>query len=125
MDLDQCELVVVGRGSYDSEATDEMQQYAKLLSERVGVGEYRVAFLAMAQPRVREILSESARKVCSTVVLPHLLFHGELLVSLQEAVREWQMRTPEKVWHVAEHLGSAAEVVDAVVARCRETGRSH
>lgn len=117
----QCKLVVVGRGSRDPEALAETRRYAHLVSDQVGVLEVQVGFLAMAQPRLADVLSEVAVAAAPIVIVqPHLLFHGELLQAVQAQVEEWRRQVPRKQWLIAEHLGAASQVVTAVVDRCRQ-----
>lgn len=115
--VEDCLLVVAGRGSRDSEATAETEQYARLVATRLGAPEVRVGFLAMAEPRLTAVLDEAATsRFPSIVVLPHLLFHGELLTTVQSLVRERRSLVSNKLWFAAEHLGPEA-AIDAVVDR--------
>jgi sirohydrochlorin cobaltochelatase len=119
--VSHCRLILVGRGSHDAEAIREMLDYSRLLSDRIGVPDIQISFLAMAQPRLRDVLGEAASATGSLIVVqPHLLFHGELLGQVQQEVGDWQSRTPDKQWRIAGHLGPAVEVVAALVDRCEQ-----
>jgi sirohydrochlorin cobaltochelatase len=116
----RCRLIVVGRGSHDPQATGETARYAELLAERVGVCGVRVCFLAMAEPRLPDVLAEAASAGNDSdpiVVQPHLLFQGELLGEIQKRVREWSAAVPTKRWLVTRHLGPAPQVAAAVRER--------
>jgi sirohydrochlorin cobaltochelatase len=93
-------LLIVGRGSRDESATAEMHQFARLRAANA------VAFLAMAQPAVSDVLpalaAQSWRRI---VVQPHLLFHGELLDRLHAQVRAIARQHPEQEWIVTSYLG--------------------
>ena len=115
-------LIVVGRGSHDSEATRETVRYAEMLAGMVGVADVQAGFLAMAEPRLQAALEEAARSANDVIVVqPHLLFHGELLGEVQQRVTDWRLQVPTKGWTVAKHLGPAPEVVAAIVDRCRQS----
>ena len=124
------QLIVVGRGSHDPEATMEMTRYAKLLGERVGIGravigDVQTSFLAMAKPPLSDVLAEAAQSESDTIVVqPHLLFHGELLEEVQQRVQDWRARVASKQWLVTGHLGPTAQVVAAVLDRCRQAEAS-
>lgn len=121
-------LILVGRGSLDAEATAEMNRYAALCGEQAGATAVRVGFVAMARPTVDEVLAEAVAMTRSVVgpsatggirrvvVQPHFLFAGELL----ETVRRKAMAAASAgggEWYWAEHLGPAAELAEAVIAR--------
>ncbi|HND51583.1 MAG TPA: CbiX/SirB N-terminal domain-containing protein [Pirellulaceae bacterium] len=121
-------LILVGRGSLDAEATAEMNRYAALCGEQAGATTVRVGFVAMARPTVDEVLAEAVETTRSVVgpnatggirrvvVQPHFLFAGELL----ETVRRKAMAAASAgggEWYWAEHLGPAAELAEAVIAR--------
>lgn len=114
-------LIVVGRGSPDSEATAEMARYAKLLGQRLDVHDVQVSFLAMSEPRLSEVLAEAARSECDAIVVqPHLLFHGELLGAVQQLVQDWSARVASKQWLITRHLGMGFQVTLAVLDRCEQ-----
>lgn len=119
VDLRRSRLILVGRGSHDLMATQETARYGKLLAERVGIEDWQVAFLAMAEPRLSAMLAEAAVANWDTVIVqPHLLFHGELLEDIHRQVDDWRSRVAGKQWILTEHLGAEPEVVAAVIERC-------
>ncbi|MCU0879312.1 MAG: sirohydrochlorin chelatase [Pirellulaceae bacterium] len=81
-------LLLVGRGSRDPEAIAATHDYARLVHAGIPPLDKRVAFVAMAAPRVESVAEElSQSNLRRIVVLPHLLFHGELYESLAALVR--------------------------------------
>ncbi len=114
---DTCWLLV-GRGSRDAEALAETRRFAALRQNWTPVGCAQVAYLAMAEPSLEQILPQVAswhfRRV---VVQPHLLFHGELLTTLRKAVTSMAAQFPQQQWIMAEHLGPATPVAEVVVER--------
>lgn len=114
-------LVVAGRGSRDDEAIAETGKYAERLRRQLGYPDAAVGFLALAQPKLTEVLDAAARAGHPTIlVVPHLLFHGELLGTVRRLVSERQELVPQTTWCVADHLGSDAAVVEAVCERIRD-----
>jgi sirohydrochlorin cobaltochelatase len=114
-------LVLVGRGSNDDSATAEMHEFARLRKARTPAAETHVAFLAMAQPRLDEVLARVAagnwRRI---VVQPHLLFHGELYDALAAYVVSIATISGETEWIITSYLaGKSGDelVTQAVLAR--------
>ena len=97
--LDQTLLILVGRGSHDPTATQEMHQLARLIAGRAELPHVQVAFMAMASPKVDEVLEgvgqDQFRRI---VVQPHLLFHGELVERLEKQVRTIASQRPNQEW---------------------------
>jgi sirohydrochlorin ferrochelatase len=112
-------LVMVGRGSRDAEATDEMLRFARLRGEAAPVAQVQTGFLAMAEPRWQPVLTRAAQAARRVVVQPHLLFAGQLLLRVQSTVDDFARRYPAVEWLVTEHLGPAALVASAALERAR------
>ncbi|MCE9525101.1 MAG: hypothetical protein K8R36_03495 [Planctomycetales bacterium] len=102
-------LLLIGRGSRDEDATAEMRKLGSLVHQRLGIGESKVGFLAMAQPTAREMIVAAANSPFRQIVVqPHLLFHGELLDRLQQEVSSAALTAPSKCWRVSRVLGDEA-----------------
>jgi sirohydrochlorin cobaltochelatase len=98
-------LVLVGRGSLDESAIAEMRQFARHRAAMTPVAETHVAFLAMAEPLVGDVLSKLAtRGFPRIVVQPHLLLRGELYDSLLADVARCQHEHPATEWIVTSYL---------------------
>ncbi len=118
---EQTVLVMVGRGSRDREAADEMRHFAQLRQEMSRAGAVRTAFLAMADPPLEAELERLAQaSVQRIVVQPHLLFAGELLARVQSLVQRMARTYPATDWRVTEHLGPTELVSSAILARVAE-----
>jgi sirohydrochlorin ferrochelatase len=122
---------MVGRGSLDESAIAEMHEFARLRSQITPVAETRVAFLAMAQPAVRDMLLELAASGFRRIVIqPHLLLHGELYDGLLAQVANWQRKQGVQEWIVTSYLACDSAqncppdelVTRAVLNRTREAG---
>lgn len=113
--------VLVGRGSLDPTAWAETERFLNLRRSLTPVNEARVAYLAMAAPKLAETLAELGPHPYDTVVVqPHLLFAGDLLEQVSREVTLAAERFPRVVWRLAAHCGVAEAVVEAVVERIHE-----
>ncbi|MGC3969169.1 MAG: sirohydrochlorin chelatase [Pirellulales bacterium] len=114
-------LVMVGRGSTDADANEEMRLFAKLRASANRRVLTSLAFVAMAQPALEPILESVAqfgRRV--VVVQPHLLFAGELLERIGQTVAAVGKRHSAIRWSVARHLGAEPELVDCLAGLVAE-----
>ena len=108
-------LLIVGRGSGDEAATEEMIQFTKMRQLHHPRLKTQVSFVAMAAPSFDEKIS----KVCGTVeireviVQPHLLFQGILLDEIRRKVRVANCEVQR--WRMTEHLGPAGSIADLLV----------
>src|SRR5436190_12353693 len=110
-------LLLVGRGSNDASATAEMYEFAGL-REKEARREPRppihieVAFLAMARPLLEDELARIAGQGYARVIVqPHLLFHGELIDSIESKVAKMATEHVETQWIVAPPLADPAGIV--------------
>jgi sirohydrochlorin cobaltochelatase len=102
-------LILVGRGSRDESATAEMHEFARLRHDFT-TGDNFVTFLAMAQPSLAETLTEVARRGFRRVLVqPHLLFHGELADTVQQAVAEIQAQHADQQWLITPLLADSQD----------------
>jgi sirohydrochlorin ferrochelatase len=110
--------LMVGRGSRDAEQIAELERFVECRLRHTPVGQLRIAYLAMAEPRLDEALTEVAElRYHRVVVQPHLLFHGELLETVTAQVADMRLRWPQQQWLVAPHLGVADLLVQAMLER--------
>lgn len=110
--------ILVGRGSLDDEALDEMRQFTARRMLETPVADSKTCFLAMAKPSLAETLQEAGRLGFDDVVVqPHLLFAGELLVRARGEVERAASEFPSVRWWLAEHLGPDIAVARALAGR--------
>lgn len=103
---EQACLLMVGRGSRDPSATAEMHQYAHQVAEKMGFRHHRVAFVAMAEPSLPTVLQELHQtEHQKVVVVPHLLFDGDLLTQIQSEFQRAASQSPQRNWHLVSILG--------------------
>jgi len=112
------QLVLVGRGSLDPEATAEMLRFAELRRARAQLASVMVGFLSMAAPPLADVLRAAASKNCCRVVVqPHLLFGGVLLTRLGDEVQALAAQHSRIEWCISPHLGADALLVEALLDR--------
>jgi sirohydrochlorin ferrochelatase len=110
-------LLMVGRGGSDETALEEMRGYSAALSASLGVWG-TTAFVAVAQPSLEDALADIGRSQHKAiVVLPHLLFQGEVLATIRDRVIEARLRFSDKRWLMAEHLGVHPLLIETVLER--------
>ncbi len=109
-------LVIVGRGSRDRGAIDEMRRFVALRGQSARASRVEAAFVAMAEPNVPEVL----RRLTSTqprriVVQPHLLFGGVLVDRIEAIVAQFSREHADIDWRTAAPLGPSELVCQALV----------
>ncbi len=116
-------LLMVGRGSFDAEATAAMHRFAELRGRRAPVGEVKTCFVAMQRPSLAEALAEACGAGFERIVVqPHLLFQGELLAEIQTGVQAVSADAqtaddPRIDWVVTAPLGPEPELAAAILER--------
>lgn len=115
------ELVMVSRGTSDEAAIEDVRRFVELRGELVAVREVQTGFMAVAEPSVDEVLHAAQLSACETIVVqPHLLFHGQLFLELQEKVAAARKAAPGKRYLLAGYLGPSPQVAAAAICRFRE-----
>ncbi|MBS0209630.1 MAG: sirohydrochlorin chelatase [Planctomycetes bacterium] len=115
---EQTMLLLVGRGSSDLAAQAELARFAALRRERLPSVDVEVCYVAAARPTLDEGLARAAQSPCAIVVVqPHLLFAGQVLDTVAEAVRRMADDCPGKRWLLAEPLGPESLIVEALAAQ--------
>lgn len=117
---DTC-LVVVGRGTTDSDANGEVYKLARILEEGMGFGGAYVCYSGSAKPLVIDGLRAAAQMgFARIVVLPFFLFDGTLVKRIVAAAEDIQQREPELDVVMVHHLGVHPLVADVFLARAHE-----
>ncbi|HSE79213.1 MAG TPA: sirohydrochlorin chelatase [Alphaproteobacteria bacterium] len=117
-------LVVVGRGTNDSDANSNIAKLARMLWEGMGFGWAEIAFSGVAHPRVDATLSRAARLGFQRIVVfPYFLFTGVLVKRIYRQTDEAALAHPEVEFLKADYLGDHALVIDTFVERLEESLR--
>ncbi len=111
-------LLLVGRGTSDVEAVEEVRRFGELRREQSSVGSAEVCFVAAARPSLAEGLAMAAKAGYPRVVVqPHLLFAGQVLNEIRAGVELIESEAIGVEWILTRHLGPEEELVRAVIRR--------
>lgn len=113
-------LVVIGRGTSDSDANGNVAKVARMLWEGMGFGHAEIGYSGVARPRT-EVAVERAIRLGfrRVVVFPYFLFTGVLVRRIYEAVDAVSARHLEVEVLKAPYLDDHPLVVDTFVERIR------
>lgn len=114
------QLLIVGRGSLDSEANSLMEKIVLEIEGRSGISS-SCCFIDLAKPLYAEALPEALSEgPKNLIILPFFLFTGILVKRIQKIAQEEALRYPKTEILVAPHLGAHELMADIVVDRIRE-----
>ncbi|HTH99248.1 MAG TPA: sirohydrochlorin chelatase [Stellaceae bacterium] len=118
---DETLLVVVGRGTNDSDANSNISKVARMLWEGMGFGWAEVAYSGVAHPRVDACL-ERAMKMGyrRIVVFPYFLFTGVLVKRIYDQTDAVAAAHPGVAFIKAPYLRDHPLVMDAFADRAAE-----
>ena len=117
---DTC-LVLVGRGTTDSDANGEVSKFARMIEEGMGFGTAYVCYSGTAKPLVTDGLRAAAQLgYARLIVVPFFLFDGVLVKRIYAAADALQEREPGLEILKAGYLGAHASVADVILARAQE-----
>ncbi len=121
--LDDTCLVVVGRGTSDSDANGNVAKVARMLWEGVGFAHAEVGYSGVAHPRT-EVAAERAVRLGfrRVVVFPYFLFTGVLVRRIFEATDAVAVRHPEVEVLKARYLDDHPLVVETFLERIAGIG---
>ncbi|HVB82787.1 MAG TPA: precorrin-8X methylmutase [Candidatus Binataceae bacterium] len=117
---DTC-LVVVGRGTTDSDANGDVAKLARMLEEGMGFGSAYVCYSGTAKPLIVDGLRAAARLGFKRlIVLPFFLFDGVLVKRIYAAADALQERERELEVLKAGYLGVHPLVAEVFIDRARQ-----
>jgi sirohydrochlorin cobaltochelatase len=121
--LDETCLLVVGRGTSDSDANGNVAKVARMLWEGLGVAHAEVGYSGVAHPRTDVALDRAARLgFRRIVVFPYFLFTGVLVRRIYDAADAAAARHPGIDIVKAPYLNDHPAVVESFVDRIRGIG---
>ncbi|GBD44345.1 Sirohydrochlorin cobaltochelatase [bacterium HR40] len=116
--LEETLLLVVGRGTSDSDANGNVAKVMRMLWEGMGFGHAEVAYSGVAHPRTDVALQRAARLgFRRIVVFPYFLFTGVLVRRIYDATAEAAARFPHLEFLRARYLDDHPLVVQAFLDR--------
>lgn len=114
-------LLVVGRGTNDSDANSNISKVSRMLWEGMGFGWAETAYSGVAHPRVDAALEKAVKLgFRRIVVFPYFLFTGILVKRIYRQTDEAAARHPGVEFLKAGYLNDHPLVLDAFVDRIQE-----
>ena len=111
-------LLVVGRGTSDTDANESLRQFTRQLGEELGFGRAICGYAAIVPPSIPEAFNIAVGLPFKTIILfPYFLFTGHLVKKVYDGARQWQAIHPDHLVQVARHLGPDPALRDAVIDR--------
>jgi sirohydrochlorin cobaltochelatase len=111
-------LLVVGRGTSDSDANGNVAKVARMLWEGMGFAHAEIAYSGVAHPRTDVALERAVRLgFRRIVVFPYFLFTGVLVERIYAAAAAAAARHPEVEIVKAGYLNDHRQVVATFVER--------
>jgi sirohydrochlorin cobaltochelatase len=115
-------LMVVGRGTNDSDANSNVCKVARMLWEGMGFGWTEVCYSGVAYPLVDVGLNHAVRLgYRRIIVFPYFLFTGILVERIYQRADEAAAAHPEVEIVKADYLNDHPLVIDTFVDRIEET----
>jgi sirohydrochlorin ferrochelatase len=107
--------ILVGRGTSDAEGQAEFGRFVRLRREACPTEGFEHCFVAAAEPALEPtLLRACASSYRRVVVQPHLLFRGEVLHAVAEAVERMRQAVPHQEWLLVPHLGPDMKLAEMV-----------
>jgi sirohydrochlorin cobaltochelatase len=121
--LDETCLVVIGRGTSDSDANGNVAKVARMLWEGMGFAHAEIGYSGVAHPRTEVALERATRLgFRRIVVFPYFLFTGVLVRRIYDAADAVAARHPEIKFLQARYLDDHPLVIETIVDRIRGIG---
>jgi sirohydrochlorin cobaltochelatase len=114
-------LLVVGRGTNDSDANSNIAKVARMLWEGMGFGWAEIAFSGVAHPRVDAALRRAVRLgFRRIIVFPYFLFTGVLVKRIYSQTDQVAAEHPDIAFLKADYLKDHPLVLDTFAERVNE-----
>jgi len=114
-------LMVVGRGTNDSDANSNVHKFARMLWEGMGFGWAEVSYSGVAYPLVDEGMKHAMKLGYKRVIVfPYFLFTGILVRRIYAWADEAAAANPDVEVLNASHLNDHTQLLDCFVDRIEE-----
>lgn len=116
-----CLLMVVGRGTSDSDANSNISKVTRMLWEGLGFGWAETAYSGVTFPLVDPGLEHAARLGYKRIIVfPYFLFTGILVQRIYDATDDVAKRHPGVEFIKAPYLNDHPAVIDTFVERVQQ-----
>ncbi|HEY9078752.1 sirohydrochlorin chelatase [Magnetovibrio sp.] len=114
-------LLVVGRGTNDSDANSNVAKVTRMLWEGLQVGWADTAYSGVAYPLVDQALARVTKMGFKRIVVfPYFLFSGILVTRIYNWADEAQAANPDVEILKASYLNDHPKVIDAFIGRMED-----
>jgi len=115
-------LMVVGRGTSDSDANSNICKITRMLEEGMGFGWAMTSYSGVTTPLVDEALTRAHGMGFKNIVLfPYFLFSGRLIDRIYQWADDYQLRHPEVQLVKAGYLNHHKLVIDTFIEKIYQT----
>lgn len=117
-------LLLVGRGTKDKRAQQDLRKIAASMRKAGRFGEVRSCFYAMAEPRLEKALNKAALSGYRSIrVMPYLFFNGDLVSKIRSKVMAFSRKNKGITAKIAPTLGTHKLLLEVMDARFRRMVR--
>lgn len=118
---DETLLLMIGRGTSDTEAIEEFKQIGQIIQSERGFKELEYCYMDVNHPDFEEGLELCARSNAKRVIaVPYLLFYGMLVDKVINGFKTLAEKHPEKEIRVTPLVGNHPNVIETLIARAQE-----
>lgn len=119
-------VLIVARGSTDSDANSDLYKLTKLVADKSGFTLVEPAFVSLSPPSVSEGLDRLRRLGAERfVVVPYFLFHGVLLDRIHQEAKEWVSNQTVEDLYLGSEFGPVHLLCDALETRVHQALGRH
>lgn len=114
-------ILLIGRGSSDSDANSDLYKIGRLLSERFENIPLEIGFIGVTNPTVEEGMERAVKLGAKTVhLVPYLFFTGVLMERMYDKLAAFTEQYPDQQLHMTDYFGFRDEVKDVFKDRAAE-----
>ncbi|PEJ59017.1 cobalamin biosynthesis protein CbiX [Bacillus sp. AFS002410] len=117
-DTSHSAILLVGRGSSDTEPIEMLEQIGNAVEDRMGVP-VRTAFLTAGKPKLEDMINKMSKEFQSIYVMPYLLFTGLLLEKIKRRIA-----LENEKFHLCGNLQFDELMSEALIERIQEKVKS-
>lgn len=116
--LEDCKLLVIGRGSQDRTVADQTINLCRKLDGWMDFGDIKYCYSFESAPLLATALTQAGHShYPHVIILPFLLFSGRLLADIHREIDAATEKFPKFTFHKAPRLGIQDIITDAVIEK--------
>jgi sirohydrochlorin cobaltochelatase len=115
-------LLMVGRGTSDSDVNSNISKMTRLIWESMGFAWAETCYCAVTKPLLPEALEQTHQLgYRQVIVFPYMLFMGRLVQYIHGAVDAYRAQHPNSKALVAPYLNAHPLIVETLLERLHQT----